>query len=148
VQRAREGWADSSRIPVGFGCGWIALRPVLSDTMIDWNAELVSITNRIAEIQEKISLQSERVRQLSEKKGDPVAAISILTLLQERLKNAETHKRFVESRNSRQSIGVDAYGSTKLAQNPINDQNIETNENTSNLPLKPAHIQNITIEIK
>ena len=116
--------------------------------MIDWHAELVSITERIAEIEAKISLQSEKVRQLSGSGPDFAKAGSILVLLQERLKNAENHKRFIESRNPKQSTGGDLIESTKWVREPIQNQNINLAENAPSVPLKQVHIQNITIEIK
>jgi hypothetical protein len=115
--------------------------------MIDWHAELISITSRIAEIEEKISLRSQKVHQLSEGNGR-AAAVSILTLLQERLKNAETHKRVIESRSSKESIRGEAVGLSECARENIKTRSTETTVNTAGLASKQVHIHNITIQVK
>jgi len=116
--------------------------------MIDWHTELVLVNERIDEIEGRISLQSAKAQRLSNNKEDYKKAISILALLQERLKNAEQHKRFIESRTSKQAVREDVDGSAKVVKEPNQTQNMAAAHNIAGTPLKQVKIQNITIDIK
>jgi hypothetical protein len=67
-------------------------------------------------------------------------------LLEERLKSAEAHKRFIESRSAIQSVQSNSL--LKDIGQGVEDQRIETNGTTSGGPPKEVYIQNITIEVK
>lgn len=114
--------------------------------MFDWHAELEMITRRIAEIEEKISLVKQRAHQCSEGKGG-LAAMPLLTVLQDRLTHAENYKCIIESRITERSIQRDAVCESEHEQHGIEARSTEMNRHASTSP-REVQIQKITIRIQ
>jgi hypothetical protein len=69
--------------------------------LTDWNDQLETVNQRIAEIENKISAQNDALQRLSGEGSDTHIVDRMLDVLKQSLARANIHKRFIESRIDR-----------------------------------------------
>ena len=75
--------------------------------MTDWNDQLRTVNQRIAEIENKISAQNDALQRLSGEGADTHIVTRMLDVLKQSLERANIHRRFIESRMDRTPASAD-----------------------------------------